>query len=291
MSAPPARENLRAFVDARERIAAAELPAPEILAVDYERGFLLESDLGDDDYARAVARGEDPEPLYRAAVDALAQMQLRSPAAGLPAYDEAALRAETDLFPEWYCAQRLQKPLTADERATFAAARAAICAAAAGLPRVFTHRDYHSRNLMLLRAGAAPGILDFQDAVAGPALYDAASLLRDAYIEWGADFQDRHLRRYWRRARSAGVDLPRDYAAARRDFNLLSAQRGLKVLGIFARLFHRDGKDRYLRDLPIAHRHLLAALSEISEMQADGGGAWIGDLRALIESRPPPAID
>ena len=99
MSAPPARENLRAFVDARRRIAAAELPAPEILAVDYERGFLLESDLGDDDYARAVARGEDPEPLYRAAVDALAQMQLRAPAAGLPAYDEAALRAETDLFP------------------------------------------------------------------------------------------------------------------------------------------------------------------------------------------------
>lgn len=288
MRAPPERENLPAFTNAARRLVAAGLTAPEILAVDFERGFLLESDFGDDDYARAVARGEDPEPLYRAAFDALTRMQSRAAAAGLPAYDEAALRAETDLFPEWYCARRLRKPLTAAERAAFAAAQNAICVAAAGLPRVFTHRDYHSRNLMLLRRGAPPGILDFQDAVAGPALYDAASLLRDAYIEWDADFQDRHLRRYWRRARRAGVDLPRDYAAARRDFDLLSAQRGLKVLGIFARLFHRDGKDRYLRDLPTARRHLLAALEGLRD---GGDGAWSEPLRALVESRPPPPLD
>jgi len=254
MDAPPDREDIRPFVKVARLFGAAGVTTPDVLAEDLARGFLLLSDLGHATYLEALEAGADPQPLYLDALDALVRIQAATQAGLLPPYDRARLLSELRLFPDWYVARHLQIDLAPDERAALDRAFEALIGSALAQPHVYVHRDYHSRNLMQ-RARGNPGVLDFQDAVMGPATYDLVSLLRDAYVEWPEERQLDWAARYWERARAAGLPVPAQFAELWRTMEWIGLQRSLKVLGIFARLYHRDGKDRYLSDLPLVMRH------------------------------------
>jgi aminoglycoside/choline kinase family phosphotransferase len=254
MDAPPDREDSLRFVKIALLFGAAGVTTPRILAEDLPQGFLLVSDLGQTTYLQALEAGADAQPLYLDALDSLVRLQAATSADVLPPYDRDRLLAELRLFPDWYVAHHLQAALEPDERAALERVFERLIASALAQPAVFVHRDYHSRNLMQLPRGN-PGVLDFQDAVLGPATYDLVSLLRDAYIEWPQEQQIEWAVRYWERARAAGVPVPSDFGELWRAMEWIGLQRGLKVLGIFARLYHRDGKDRYLADLPLVMRH------------------------------------
>lgn len=253
MDAPPGKEDTAPYLWVAGLLRDAGLAAPAVVAADPGRGFVLLEDLGERTYLSelqdARASGDEPrtEAAMRAALGALVRMQGID--AALPPYDEARLRAELDLFPEWYVGRHLGASLDAAEAAALARVFDALLASALAQPRVFVHRDFHSRNLMH-RRGAEPGVLDFQDAVSGPITYDLASLLRDAYIAWPEERQLDWAIRYWEAARAAGLPVAADFADFYRDFEWMGLQRHLKVLGIFARLYHRDGKSQYLGDLP-----------------------------------------
>jgi aminoglycoside/choline kinase family phosphotransferase len=263
MDAPPPREDCRPFVVAATLLAAAGVHAPAILAMDLERGFLLLTDLGTRMYLGSLDETTAPA-LYRDAAAALLRWQLASRGGCLPPYDEALLRRELDLFPDWYVARHLGVVLTEAQKATLERAFRAILDNNLAQPRVFVHRDYHSRNLMV--AEPNPGVLDFQDAVYGPISYDLVSLLRDAYIDWDEERQIDWAVRYWQEARAAGLPVGVDFAAFWRDFEWMGVQRQLKVLGIFARLFHRDGKDGYLKEMPRVMRYLRGACARYREL-------------------------
>jgi hypothetical protein len=235
------------------RFAAAGARTPEVLDADLEQGYLLLSDLGSTTYADAVAGASPGEvnALYIDALDTLVRIQRASPDRTLPAYDRARLVAEMRLFPDWYVTRHLGATLAAAEQSMLGALFETLADAALAQPQVDVHRDYHCRNLMRLPSGAGnPGVLDFQDAVTGPITYDLVSLLRDAYVDWPEAQQIDWAVRYWERARRAGLPVAADFGAFWRDLEWMGLQRHLKVLGIFARLWHRDGKDRYLADLP-----------------------------------------
>jgi len=263
MDAPPAREDCRPYVATAKLLAAAGVHAPAVLAMDLARGFLLISDLGTRMYLDALDATTAPA-LYADASAALLRWQLASRDGQLPPYDERLLRHELDLFPDWYVARHLGLVLTPAQKATLERAFSAVLANNLGQARVFVHRDYHSRNLMLSKPN--PGVLDFQDAVYGPITYDLVSLLRDAYIEWDEERQIDWAVRYWQAARAAALPVGGDFAAFWRDFEWMGVQRQLKVLGIFARLFHRDGKDAYLKDMPRVMRYLRAACARYREL-------------------------
>jgi aminoglycoside/choline kinase family phosphotransferase len=260
MDAPPGREDCRPWLAVARLFHGAGVHVPEILAENPAQGFLLLSDLGDTTYL-AKLRTPDCTPfeaahLYADAIGALLAIQAASRPGVLPEYSAESLRHELMLFPEWYIARHKNIALTAEEQNTLADAFAQIIAANLAEPRVFVHRDYHSRNLMHIAAGINPGIIDFQDAVYGPLTYDLASLFKDAYIEWEEDFTLDLLARYWEMARKLGLPVRPDFADFHRDYEWMGAQRHIKVLGIFARLHHRDGKDSYLADMPRVMRHL-----------------------------------
>ena len=263
MDAPPPQENCTPFVHVAEVFASAGLNVPRILEQDIERGFLLLSDLGDITYLRALNEN-NANDLYRDASQALVKLQLASRADVFPPYDETLLLREMQLFPDWYIARHLNIELTAAQQAvlqdTFALLNRNILAQA----QVFVHRDYHSRNLMLCDAN--PGILDFQDAVYGAITYDLVSLLKDAYISWEENQVLDWAVRYWQMAREAHLPVPTDFADFYRDFEWMGAQRHLKVLGIFARLYHRDGKDGYLKDLPLVMDYLRRVCARYVEL-------------------------
>ena len=257
MDAPPEHENCRPFLHIAKLFEEAGTHVPHVYAQDLEQGFLLLSDLGDTTYLQALSAA-NARDLYGAATDALIKIQLASREGELPAYDQALLLREMRLFPEWYIARHLDIPISDAQNARLEALFARIIANNLAQPRVFVHRDYHSRNLMKLEVDN-PGILDFQDAVYGPITYDLASLFKDAYIRWEeAEIID-WLIRYWERARKAGLPVPSDFSGFYRDYEWMGVQRHLKVLGIFARLYHRDGKDGYLKDLPLVMAYLRAA--------------------------------
>ncbi len=256
MDAPPPMEDCRPFVHVARLLREAGVNAPEILAEDLPRGFLLQSDLGPRTYLSALDDASAP-PLYSAAIDALILWQRATRSHELPPYDEALLARELDLFPDWYVARHLGIGLTESQRETLAAAFRAILDNNLAQPRVYVHRDYHSRNLMV--SDPNPGVLDFQDAVIGPITYDLVSLLRDAYIAWDEAREQDWAARYWERARSAGLPVGADFAAFWQDFEWMGVQRQLKVLGIFARLAYRDGKTVYLADMPRVFAYLRAA--------------------------------
>jgi len=264
MDAPPPMENCRPFVHVADLLHEARVHAPVIHAQDLERGFLLLEDLGTTTYLAALRDG-DPHPLYLDAIDALVRFQASSRAGELAPYDEALLRRELELFADWYVARHVGHTLTAAQRASLDGVFATILANNLAQPRVFVHRDYHSRNLMVVRAGN-PGVIDFQDAVYGPVTYDLVSLLRDAYIEWGEERQIDWAVRYWERARAARIPVDSDFGAFWRDFEWMGVQRQVKVLGIFARLAHRDGKTGYLADLPLVLKYLRAACGRYREL-------------------------
>ena len=265
MDAPPQHEPLDAFIEIDLLLFEAGLHVPQILEQNIEDGFLLLSDLGHKTYLEAL-NNESANALYRDASHALVQMQLASKPNVLPNYDQALLQRELDLFPEWYLKQHLQLELSAIQTAQMRQAFALIIENNLAQEKVFVHRDFHSRNLMVTDQNN-PGILDFQDAVYGPITYDAASLWRDAYIAWPEEKVIDWVIQFWEEGRKSGLPMPSDFGHFYRDFEWMGLQRHLKVLGIFARLFHRDGKDGYLKDIPLVLDYAIATANRYIELK------------------------
>ena len=255
MDAPPPQEDVRPFVAVATLLHRAGLHAPTVLAEDRAHGFLLLTDLGSrlylDALNEAVAHNDTPrrDALMRDARLALIRWQTHGDASQLPAYDDALLRRELQLFPDWCVVRECGVTWTPDEQQTWQAACDLLVASALAQPTVAVHRDYMPRNLMVTTE-RNPGILDFQDAVRGPVGYDLASLLRDAFISWDEEFELDQAVRYWQDARTAGLALPDDFGEFWRQVEWMGLQRHLKVLGIFCRLKHRDAKPKYSDDLP-----------------------------------------
>lgn len=263
MDAPPAHEDVRPWLHVQRLFREAGVHVPEVLAANLEQGFLLLSDLGTSTYL-TVLDPANADAHYRAAIDALVKIQLASRPGQLPAYDRVLLKRELDLFPDWYAAKHVGTPLTNDQRSRLEAVFEVILAVNLGEPAVYVHRDYHSRNLMV--TSPAPGIIDFQDAVYGPISYDLASLFKDAYLEWPEEQVLDWLVRYWEQARKAGLPVRRDFGEFHRDYEWMGVQRHIKVLGIFARLKHRDGKDGYLKDMPLVAKYLRATCERYRDL-------------------------
>lgn len=263
MDAPPPQEDCRPYVEVAALFGAAGVHVPHIQARDLESGFLLLSDLGRDTYL-AVLTEDNADRLYRSALESLVKIQQASRPGVLPGYDDALLMREMRLFPEWYVARHLGISLSQPQQEALETVFAAILRNNLAQPRVYVHRDYHSRNLMV--SDPNPGVLDFQDAVFGPITYDLVSLLKDAYIRWDEERILDWAIRYWEGARKAGLPVSGDFALFHRDFEWMGVQRHLKVLGIFARLFHRDGKEGYLKDMPLVMDHLRKACERYLEL-------------------------
>jgi hypothetical protein len=264
MDAPPPQEDVRPFIHVAELFGQSGISVPQILAQDIEHGFLLLSDLGTTTYLSQLNH-DTAHKLYLDAIDSLVLLQTHSQPGVLPEYDRALLLRELNLFPEWYIGKHLGATLTAAQQADLDKVFDALLANNLAQPQVYVHRDYHSRNLMVLGKGN-PGILDFQDAVYGPITYDLVSLLRDAYIQWDEEMVLDWAIRYWERARRAGLPVSHDIDAFYRDFEFMGVQRHLKVLGIFARLYHRDGKDGYLKDIPLVMEYTRKAAARYREL-------------------------
>lgn len=263
MDAPPEREDCRPFVHVAALFEAAGAHVPHVMARDVEQGFLLLSDLGTSTYLTALD-GRSAGRLYGDAIATLVRIQSASRPGELPEYDRALLERELRLFPDWYVERQLGVALQDPERQVLESAFAALLAENLAQPRVYVHRDYHSRNLML--SDPNPGVLDFQDAVFGPITYDLVSLLRDAYVEWPEERVLDWCIRYWEHARAARLPVPADFSDFYRSFEWMGAQRQIKVLGIFARLSKRDGKDAYLADQPLVMRYLKRACRRYREL-------------------------
>lgn len=247
MDAPPPQEDCRPFVAIARLMAEAGVHVPRVLAQDLDRGFLLLSDLGTTTYLEAL-NSDSADALFRDAIDALLRWQLASRPGALPAYDQALLRRELDLFPVWYVQRHLGVEMNPGQRSELESIFGLLIASALDQPQVFVHRDYMPRNLMV--SDPNPGVLDFQDAVLGPISYDVVSLFRDAFISWEEDRVLDWTIRYWEKARSARLPVNADFAEFYRAFEWMGLQRHLKVLGIFARIRYRDGKPGYLEDTP-----------------------------------------
>lgn len=265
MDAPPQYEPLDAFLKVDFLLQAAGINVPQILEKNTSEGFLLLNDLGTQTYL-AKLNNETADSLYQDATDALVQMQLASKPDVLPNYDEALLRRELDLFPEWYLKKHLQITLTDIQDAQIEQAFALIIQNNLAQEKVYVHRDFHSRNLMVTQIHN-PGVIDFQDAVYGPITYDASSLWRDAYIAWPEERVIDWVIKYWESGRKAGLPMTDDFGQFYRDFEWMGLQRHLKVLGIFARLFHRDGKDGYLNDIPLVLEYAIATANRYIELK------------------------
>ncbi len=307
MDAPPQHEDCKPFLHVGKLFEDAGTHVPHVYAQDLAQGFLLLSDLGNTTYLQALT-ADNASQLYGDATDALIKIQLASKPNELPPYDEALLRRELNLFPEWYIAKHLGVTLTDKQQAKLEEVFVRILANNLAQPSVYVHRDYHSRNLMLVedphpnplpmpspqsspasgRGGerenpslisageganekgnfqSSPGILDFQDAVYGPITYDLASLFKDAYIRWEEEEIMDWLIHYWEKARKAGLPVREDFGEFYRDYEMMGAQRHIKVLGIFARLYHRDGKDGYLKDMPLVMEYLRKACERYIDLK------------------------
>ncbi|MGZ5031918.1 MAG: aminoglycoside phosphotransferase family protein [Usitatibacter sp.] len=280
MDAPPEREDSSAFVRVAALFHEAGLNAPQVVAQDLRQGFLLLTDLGTVSYLAALREG-DADALFADAATALVRWQASGRAGVLPEYDEALLTRELALFPDWYVARYLGVTLTAAQRESLATVFKAIVARNLAEARTFVHRDYMPRNLMVCDPN--PGILDFQDAVYGPISYDIASLYRDAFISWDEERVLDGTIRYWEKARRAGLPVRADFAEFWSDVEWMGLQRHLKVLGIFARLSHRDGKQGYLEDTPRFIGYVRHAAGRYREL------APLGRLLDELEGRAPQA--
>jgi len=292
MDAPPQHENCRPFLHIGKLFEDAGTHVPHVYAQDLEQGFLLLSDLGNTTYLQALEKNPDnARNLYGAATDALIHIQLASREHELPPYDEALLMREMRLFPDWYIAKHLNYTLDEKQSAKLETVFQRIIQNNLAQPRVYVHRDYHSRNLMVTEPNGharfphpnlppvgegtnekdnflfSPGILDFQDAVYGPITYDLASLFKDAYIRWEEEQVIDWLIRYWEKARKAGLPVHQDFADLYRDYEWMGVQRHIKVLGIFARLYHRDGKEGYLKDMPLVMDYLRRACARYIDLK------------------------
>jgi N-acetylmuramate 1-kinase len=255
MDAPPPQEDCRPFVTIAQLLADAGIHVPKVIAQDLAQGFLLLSDLGNTTYlTQLLTKPAEADAVYQHAIETLVRMQAGTQASALPDYDRSLLARELALFPDWYVTRHHGYTLTDTDQQTLHKTFDQLLANNLAQPRVAVHRDFHSRNLMLSQPD--PGVLDFQDAVNGPITYDLVSLLRDAYIEWPEERVLDWTIRYWEAARKAGLPVNPAFGEFYRDFEWMGLQRHLKVLGIFARLNHRDGKDGYLKDLPLVSRYV-----------------------------------
>jgi len=251
MDAPPDKEDVRPYLAVSALLEQLGAHVPHVHEADAARGLLLLEDLGSTLYLERLAAGADSERLYADALDALAMIQVRGAAAcaRLAPYGRSELARELALMPEWFLARHLALTLAPAEQELIAEAGEFLIRAALAQPVVFVHRDYHARNLMVV-AARNPGIIDFQDALAGPVGYDPVSLLKDCYIAWPRERVVGWLRGFRARLRVPGGEPGASEAEFLRWFDLIGVQRHLKVLGIFCRLWYRDGKPGYLADLP-----------------------------------------
>lgn len=263
MDAPPEQEDVGPFLDVAGRLARAGVHVPRILAADPDAGFLLLSDLGERPFHHALPRG-DADALFGDALDALVRIQAQADATGLPEYDAALLLRELELFPEWFLRRHWQVAPTEEELDGWELVCMTLLRWALDQPRVFCHRDFMPRNLMVTEPN--PGIIDFQDAVTGPVSYDPVCLFRDAFLSWPPERVDAWLEDYRQRAISAGLPVPESAELWRRTCDLMGVQRHLKVLGIFARIRHRDGKPAYLEDAPRFFGYLNHAITRNPEL-------------------------
>ncbi|MES1190831.1 MAG: phosphotransferase [Steroidobacter sp.] len=263
MDAPPDKEDVRPFLHVAALLRSAGVHVPEVIASDITRGYLLLSDLGTQTYLD-VLNETSADELFSVAIDALIRWQLASKPGELPVYDEALLQRELNLFPEWFIGRHLQRDLDEARQQALQQMFSLIIRRNLSQSRVFVHRDYMPRNLMISTPN--PGVLDFQDAVYGPISYDVASLFRDAFISWPEERIIDWAAKYWERARHASLPVPGDFGQFYCDLEWMGLQRHLKVLGIFARINYRDGKPRYLADTPrfIAYvRHTVQRYDEL----------------------------
>lgn len=273
MDAPPEKEALTPFITVARLLASLGLNVPLILARDLDQGLLLLTDLGRRAYLDELLAGRDVDALYEDALAALVTLAVKggAEASALPAYDRAALLKEMALMPEWFLGRHLERSPDAAERALIERTFETLIANALAQPRVLVHRDYHSRNL--LRSAPNPGILDFQDAVFGPLTYDVVSLLKDCYIVWPESRVAGWLAHYRASLAEAGLPLAASEGEFRRWFDLMGLQRHIKVLGIFARLYYRDGKPGYLKDLPRVLAYTRAAAAAYPD--TEGFARWL----------------
>lgn len=249
VDAPPP-EKCREFAEIAGLLAQAGVHVPRVLECDLEQGFMLVTDLGTKPYIDVLdpSDWQAARPLMRDALDALIRWQSSSREGVLPPFDEAFLRREMELMPEWFIERHLGRTVDDKMRGVLDRTYALLIASARAQPQVFMLRDFMPRNLMVCEPN--PGVLDFQDAVYGPITYDIASLLRDAFVSWDEEFELDCIAYYWERAKKAGLPVDADFGEFYRQIEWMGLQRHIKVLGLFARLFHRDGKSRYLADLP-----------------------------------------
>ncbi len=263
MDAPPPQEDCRPFVRIAGLFADAGVHVPHIIAQDLQRGFLLLPDMGTETWL-TVLNDDNADERFGRAIDALIRIQRISQPNVLPVYDEALLRRELELFPEWYLKRHLGIEVDAALRAELDVIFDLLVARALRQGQVYVHRDYMPRNLM--DSDPDPGILDFQDAVYGPVSYDITSLFKDAFISWPEPRVLGWLELYWQRARAAALPVPASFDQFLHDCDLMGAQRHLKVIGIFARICHRDGKPKYLQDVPRFVAYLRTVIARRDEL-------------------------
>lgn len=273
MDAPPPQENCEPFVRIAALLARAGMHVPEVLAADLQQGFLILDDLGRQTYLDVINE-HNADQLFDDAIGALLQQQ-RLPLDGeLPHYDEALLRRELQLFPEWYVQRHLGRTFTAEQEAAWQRVSQLLIDSALAQPKVVVHRDFMPRNLM--QSTPNPGVLDFQDAVNGPITYDITCLFKDAFLSWPEAQVQGWLHGYWERARAVGIPVQASFEDFQRASDLMGVQRHLKVIGIFARICHRDGKPKYLGDVPRFFSYIQAVLARRPEL------AELGELFASL---------
>ncbi|MDE3736379.1 phosphotransferase [Pseudomonas resinovorans] len=273
MDAPPPREDCRPFVKVAGMLAEAGVHVPRILAADVEQGFLVLDDLGRQTYLDVI-NSDNADQLFDDALQALLTFQKRSLDVPMPSYDDALLRRELQLFPEWYLQRHLGVELEGERLAAWQRISDLLIDSALAQPKVLVHRDYMPRNLML--SAPNPGVLDFQDAVYGPVTYDVTCLFKDAFLSWPEERVAGWLERYWNQAREEGIPVQADFAEFHRASDLMGVQRHLKVIGIFARICHRDGKPKYLGDVPRFFAYIKAVIERRPEL------AELSDLLASL---------
>ena len=272
MDAPPPQENCKPFVDIAFLLAKSGINVPKIYAEDLERGFLLLNDLGNQTYLDVID-SENADALFSDALQALLAFQQLPMVAPLPSYDVALLRRELELFPEWYVKRELGVEFDATQQQQWQKVSELLIDSALAQPKVLVHRDYMPRNLMLSEPN--PGVLDFQDAVYGPVTYDVTCLFKDAFLSWPEERVRGWLESYWQQASALNIPVQPGFEEFMRASDLMGVQRHLKVIGIFARICHRDGKPRYLGDVPRFFSYIEAVVARRPEL---------ADLQALLAS-------
>ncbi|MHA6124973.1 aminoglycoside phosphotransferase family protein [Pseudomonas fluorescens group sp. PF-1] len=263
MDAPPPQENCKPFVDIAFLLAKSGINVPKIYAEDLERGFLLLNDLGNKTYLDVID-SENADDLFTDALQALLAFQQLPMVAPLPSYDVALLRRELELFPEWYVKRELGIEFDAAQQVLWQQVSDLLIDSALAQPKVLVHRDYMPRNLMLSEPN--PGVLDFQDAVYGPVTYDVTCLFKDAFLSWPEERVRGWLESYWQQAAALNIPVQPDFEDFLRASDLMGVQRHLKVIGIFARICHRDGKPRYLGDVPRFFAYIDAVIARRPEL-------------------------